>query len=597
MTSFASGQTVSMPRPAMRRQKTPNNSNASLLRFSLSDSISNDSLVKKERLNSSMKDTENVLKLYDPTFDGQNDVTNFVNGLFNDDQQTEANLPHLRSFTSLGSSLELKEPFETSSQNDEIVYDEELKGGYMLNEEKRSGRYSPDTQFKRSLSNRSITSVDIAMEDIAQLLSNSGSNYVNIMEDEMEEQIEQRDQEEKEGMKQHSATLLKPTQTGNLSFKAFGQNVGLSRPIFDAGNGIMVVGTQNPVKLLSSPKEEIDGHKVIVSRLINDTGSCKTEDFGILKQRKSFSMGKHKYSLHVSKVLPVVDRVHDLTWVNHSKVALATGSTLTLMQLDTWLKPANAPISKVTTKDLLNILKVEDLHTDDIRAVKAQKIDDLYATIATGGFDGKLNITKIDSEGTAIRQIKVDCKKEVIGSIEFHKDWREVVSFTEDCGVLKLFDMRNNKVVMKYESMQCGMYTHAYDIDGNVVCGFEANKGGHHSMEFVDLRRVNSVKYKPILLYGKRDPHMKAIGNICIAPYKSMTRIVSFGIPGMSVWEGVVQPDWAELKQKYYHSPPAKRKKQPNDPQFDGNFIPYSDGNALGVTDHLGNFHIYNLSE
>ena len=41
----------------------------------------------------------------------------------------------------------------------------------------------------------------------------------------------------------------------------------------------------------------------------------------------------------------------------------------------------------------------------------------------------------------------------MIGSIEFHKEWNEVVSFTEDCGRLKLFDMRSNKVVMRYESL------------------------------------------------------------------------------------------------------------------------------------------------
>ena len=34
--------------------------------------------------------------------------------------------------------------------------------------------------------------------------------------------------------------------------------------------------------------------------------------------------------------------------------------------------------------------KCGDLHSDDIRSVKVKEIDDQYATIATGGFDGKL---------------------------------------------------------------------------------------------------------------------------------------------------------------------------------------------------------------
>ena len=267
------------------------------------------------------------------------------------------------------------------------------------------------------------------------------------------------------------------------------------------------------------------------------------------------------------------------------------------MQINTWLQPGNAPLVQVTTEDLLNIINIDTLHTDDIRALQVHNVDDSYATIVTGGFDGMLKITKCDADGKAIEQVEHNCKKEVIGSIEFHKDWNDVVSFTEDRGMLKLFDMRSNKVVMKYESRQAGMYTHAYDIDGNVVCGFEASKGGDISMEFVDLRKVNSARYKPVCLFQQRDRHMKAIGHICITPHKSMSRIVSFGMPGLSVWDGIISPDYYDLKQMAYHTLPTKRKKEAIPAQLDGDFIPYSDGQALGVTDHLGNFHIYNLPE
>ena len=109
--------------------------------------------------------------------------------------------------------------------------------------------------------------------------------------------------------------------------------------------------------------------------------------------------------------------------------------------------------SEVTTEDLLNIKKCGELHSDDIRSVKVKDIDDQYATIATGGFDGTLKISKVDANGVAVGHLECSCKKEVIGSIEFHKEWNEVVSFTEDCGRLKLFDMRSNKVVMRYESV------------------------------------------------------------------------------------------------------------------------------------------------
>ena len=110
MTSFAVGEPVSMPKPSMRRQTTPNNSNTSFS-LSTSDSILNGSF-EKEALGNSMTETEGILKSYDPSFDGQNDVSNFVNSIFNDDK-AQANLPHGRSFTSFGSSMELKEPFLT----------------------------------------------------------------------------------------------------------------------------------------------------------------------------------------------------------------------------------------------------------------------------------------------------------------------------------------------------------------------------------------------------------------------------------------------------------------------------------------------------
>ena len=193
--------------------------------------------------------------------------------------------------------------------------------------------------------------------------------------------------EEEETMR-HSATSIQPTQTANVSYTAFRQNIALSKPIFDPGNGLMVVGTQEPVHLLSGPQAEIDGHKIVVSRLINNSGSSKESDFGILKPTKHFDIEKNKYSLYLSNILPVDGPVNDLCWLSPCKVALATGSTLTIMQLNTWVRPYNAPIAEVTTEDLLNIKKCDELHSDDIRSVKVKEIDDQYATIATGGFDG-----------------------------------------------------------------------------------------------------------------------------------------------------------------------------------------------------------------
>ena len=72
------------------------------------------------------------------------------------------------------------------------------------------------------------------------------------------------------------------------------------------------------------------------------------------------------------------------------------------MQINTWLQPGNAPLAQVTTEDLLNIINIDTLHTDDIRALQVHNVDDSYATIVTGGFDGMLKITKCDADGKAI---------------------------------------------------------------------------------------------------------------------------------------------------------------------------------------------------
>ena len=62
---------------------------------------------EKQDLSKSIRDTEGFLKIYDPSFDCQSDVTSIVDDIF-DTKTSEANLPHLRSYASFGSSMELK---------------------------------------------------------------------------------------------------------------------------------------------------------------------------------------------------------------------------------------------------------------------------------------------------------------------------------------------------------------------------------------------------------------------------------------------------------------------------------------------------------
>ena len=99
-------------------------------------------------------------------------------------------------------------------------------------------------------------------------------------------------------------------------------------------------------------------------------------------------------------------------------------------------------------------------------------------------------VSKIRASGMKTQMAKYVGKKEVVGSVCSHIDRKNVLSFTEDSGKLKLYDVRANKVVLTYSSYQSGMYAHSYDGSNKVVCGFEKIKPEHASMEFVDLRKV-----------------------------------------------------------------------------------------------------------
>ena len=111
MTSFESGSYVTMPKRSMYRHKTPECSTSSL---DISSSILLSGSFEKQDLSKSLRDTEGFLKIYDPSFDRQSDITSIVDDIF-DTKTSEANMPHLRSYASFGSSMELKELFEAES--------------------------------------------------------------------------------------------------------------------------------------------------------------------------------------------------------------------------------------------------------------------------------------------------------------------------------------------------------------------------------------------------------------------------------------------------------------------------------------------------
>eukprot|EP00505_MAST-04D_sp_SCG-Rhode-Island_P004291 Stramenopile-MAST_4_protein_4291 len=197
---------------------------------------------------------------------------------------------------------------------------------------------------------------------------------------------------------QHQAVEIRPTQTAPLSKTAVGFEVGLSKPIFE-GNGVMVCGTTGPVGLTKGSRDPNEGYYCIVSRLVNTTGSPHCADQGVFENQPLNDPNVYKYSLYVSNVFPVPGVVHDLTWTGMTSVALATGSALTMANLDTWIGHRGSSLANAhgLSEDSRPVT-FDKIHTDDIRAVSV--LDGGGPEyIATGGFDGKLLVSSVSPTG------------------------------------------------------------------------------------------------------------------------------------------------------------------------------------------------------
>ncbi len=489
-----------------------------------------------ERRRSSKDLMEQYLGAVDPTFDGQDDVHSYADLLFSDSDD-DPNFP-------LG-------------YND--FFDKE-NDGHVKNE-------LPTIDDGRVRKN------SLEMLSVDEKMMSSGYR----------------------GPQEHTPVGITPTQTAPLSQEALGYHVPLSKPIFEE-NGLFVCGTQQPVNLTRGSSSTDEGYYAIVSRLINTTGSPHSTDKGIFSEIPQFHPDTNKYSCYVSNVFPVPGAVRDMKWTSMTSVAIASGKTLSLVPLDAYIGNHRGSSLSPQNNAEVDLFKYNDIHTDDIRAIHvvSGKTNNRKANlmIASGGFDGTMVVSKIRASGMKTQMSKYNGKNEVVGSVCSHKERENVVSFTEDSGNLKLYDVRSNKVVLTYNSRQSGMFTHAYDGSNKVVCGFEKNRPQHHSMEFVELRMVRKG-YEAGLMCDKRDRHMDAVGNICVSKLDSRrSRYIVFGNPGFSVWDGFVQVDYTDLT---CSSTNAEVISTNPTAELDGDLIPFSHGNAIGATDQDGNFNVYNI--
>ena len=166
---------------------------------------------------------------------------------------------------------------------------------------------------------------------------------------------------------EHTPTGLRPTQTARLSQEALGFDIPLSKPIFEE-NGLFVCGTQQPINLTKGSSSSDEGYFAIVSRLINTTGSPHSTDKGIFNEIPQFHPDTNKYSCYVSNVFPVPGPVRDMKWTSMTSVAIASGKTISLVPLDSYIgNHRGSSLSPLNTAEV-DLFKYSDIHTDDIRA-------------------------------------------------------------------------------------------------------------------------------------------------------------------------------------------------------------------------------------
>lgn len=207
------------------------------------------------------------------------------------------------------------------------------------------------------------------------------------------------------------------------------------------------------------------------------------------------------------KKVRVSDCIRDIKWIDDYHVLFAQGSSLGICSLG----------YDLNIRDLHEYKSFHNDHIREIDIIEGRKI-------LTGGFDGMLfvkDIVKLSETHNDLSDLYYK-SSDIIGSVKWNPYAEHHASFTVDNGFFNIIDIRERKIVNRFNTGTIDLYTHEYIDENHIVLGF-----GDGKMQIIDLRNPHNVKFF-------QDTKLMAIGDIIFDRDNKM--ICSWGIPGFSLW-------------------------------------------------------------
>lgn len=400
---------------------------------------------------------------------------------------------------------------------------------------------------------------------------------------------------------------LQPMQTVDFNDKLAFMNskIGLARPLLGP-NGRVIFGTWSELNEDDLGKEitmNTTKHHIISTQI---QSAWTTDAPGILKDGPGtdqvMDQEMHgKYAMHITGTRPVQGSIIDMQWLNPSKIAVACGSLVNVVDIG---------LSDYASYDIFSMNDVSfdyshvmqlSSHSDMLREIAVGE----GRCVASGGYDGKLIIT--DIEGSDANKTLVQFRTGgVIGSVKFHPTMSKVVSLTKDEGVAMLWDLRSGKTVAEYKSVQQNSYTHTWDGQHTLVMGFSKRSPQDQHLEFVDVRKPDRKKrkkrwqkrkkhkrghFETTHKYGYADSNLDTVGDIIVAPGSQRgRRYICFGEPGFIVLDGKDAFNRQQLAPSCNYLCPDS-----DDTQTSGCILQDSNRQSILMTDSTGRASFFSL--
>lgn len=200
--------------------------------------------------------------------------------------------------------------------------------------------------------------------------------------------------------------------------------------------------------------------------------------------------------------------IHDLCWIDAE-------SGLALIACQTGFLVFKAETRVLTTRWEYETCNKEP---EEVRQIATQA-----SRFVTGGSSGRLTMWDLDMNQLG----QSSTYNAPVGSVAWHPNFQDVVSFTSDAGEFGCYDAR---ISMQHQNACTlwtgigGLYAHCFADDYVVALGYSRGSGSLH-----DLRKT----HYPIATW--EDPCVKPIGEFTKLPGHGK-RVAATGVGGLSIW-------------------------------------------------------------